>query len=133
MLILKRLGYKVAITEKWNPHAKIRQDAWGFIDLIAVKFGHKPIFLQVTSWPNTGARVKKIRELGAPIKKPGESGTFGPAHAVIGTPGIIVEVWGFKPGLTLRSESNLKRVRLCTSDRGVEIKDIGEFNAADLS
>jgi hypothetical protein len=34
---LRELGYLVAVVEKWNPHARIRQDLYGFIDVLAVK------------------------------------------------------------------------------------------------
>lgn len=31
---LRKRGYRAAVTERWNPHARIRQDAFGFIDLV---------------------------------------------------------------------------------------------------
>jgi len=51
----------VAITERWNPFARIRQDLFGIIDILAI---HKSdtIAIQVTSYSNIGARVKKITE-----------------------------------------------------------------------
>lgn len=33
---LRGLGWECAIVEKWNPHAKIRQDLFGFIDIVAL-------------------------------------------------------------------------------------------------
>jgi len=51
----------VAITERWNPFAKIRQDLYGIIDILAIK-DKDTIALQVTSYSNIGARVKKITE-----------------------------------------------------------------------
>lgn len=61
-LRLLRKAYRhVAIVEKWNPHAKIRQDLFGFADLIA--FGDESVALiQTTSYSNMSARKKKILE-----------------------------------------------------------------------
>ena len=36
---LREQGYTVAIVERWNAFAKIRQDLFGFIDLLAIKPG----------------------------------------------------------------------------------------------
>ena len=59
---LKSEDYElVAITERWNPFARIRQDLFGIIDILAIKDGDT-IALQVTSYSNIGARVKKITE-----------------------------------------------------------------------
>jgi hypothetical protein len=59
---LKKLrddGYKAAVVEHWNPFAKIRQDLFGIIDIVAVKSGNT-LGVQTTSYSNLGARVKKI-------------------------------------------------------------------------
>lgn len=59
---LKKLrddGYRAAITEHWNPFAKIRQDLFGIIDIVAVKEGNT-LGVQTTSYSNMGARIKKI-------------------------------------------------------------------------
>ena len=56
---LKEDGYLVAITEHWNPFARIRQDLFGFIDLLAIKDG-QVLAIQTTSKSNMNARVKKI-------------------------------------------------------------------------
>ena len=61
LALLRDQGYLVAVVEKWNPHAKIRQDLFGFIDLLAVKDG-EVLGVQSTSYSNTSARLKKIRE-----------------------------------------------------------------------
>jgi len=37
--VLRKLGYTCAIVEKWNPHVKIRQDLFGFIDLLCLRKG----------------------------------------------------------------------------------------------
>jgi hypothetical protein len=56
---LKDQGYAVCITEHWNPFAHIRQDAFGFIDMIAL--GEQQILaIQTTSRNNVSARMNKI-------------------------------------------------------------------------
>lgn len=39
MAHLRKLGYRPWVVEKWNPHAKIRQDMYGGIDIVAIRFG----------------------------------------------------------------------------------------------
>ena len=51
----------VAITERWNPFARIRQDLFGIIDILAIHKGDT-IAIQVTSYSNISARVQKITE-----------------------------------------------------------------------
>lgn len=58
---LKEEGYLVAITERWNPFAKIRQDMFGFIDLLAVR-ENEVLAVQTTSASNMSARAKKIAD-----------------------------------------------------------------------
>lgn len=70
----KKLGIPSAITERWNPHAKVRQDLFGFADLVALIPGrdddwHNPdsghiLAVQVTSdeGGNVSSRFKKIVE-----------------------------------------------------------------------
>lgn len=58
---LRDRGYVVAVTERWNPFAKIRQDLFGFIDLVAVR-DKEIVGIQCTSRDNISARVQKIME-----------------------------------------------------------------------
>lgn len=57
---LRAEGWLVAVTERWNPFAKIRQDLFGFIDLLAVR-GNETLAVQTTTGPNMAAREIKIR------------------------------------------------------------------------
>lgn len=57
---LRRLGYTVAIVEHWNPFAKIRQDLFGFIDLLAIKKG-EILGVQVTSGEHHSNRATKSK------------------------------------------------------------------------
>lgn len=51
----------VAIVERWNPYAKIRQDLFGVFDLLAFG-GGKIMGIQVSSGSHHAARVRKIQE-----------------------------------------------------------------------
>lgn len=51
----------VEVVEKWNSHARIRQDLFGFIDVLAV--GPAGVLgVQCTSASNVPSRVTKIAE-----------------------------------------------------------------------
>ena len=54
-------GYTVAITERWNQFARIRQDLFGFVDLLAIS-AEETLAVQTTSGSNAAKRVQKIRE-----------------------------------------------------------------------
>lgn len=56
---LRALGYRAVVTERWNPFAKIRQDLFGIIDVLAVRRG-ETLGVQCTSYTNVSARVTKI-------------------------------------------------------------------------
>lgn len=57
--LLEDAGWTVGIVEKWNPHVRIRQDLFGFADLLAMKPGFRPMLLQVTStgWADRVAKI----------------------------------------------------------------------------
>ena len=58
---LRKQGFTCAITEHWNMFAHIRQDLFGFIDIVCLRGGDSGILaIQTTSTSNTSARVKKI-------------------------------------------------------------------------
>ena len=59
--LLREEGYKVAIVEHWNHFAQIRQDLFGFIDLLAIKPG-EVLAVQVTSVSNMSSRRNKIAD-----------------------------------------------------------------------
>lgn len=61
---LKKAGYITAITEHWNMYARIRQDMFGFCDILALA-PHSALpphifAVQCTSGSNHSARVNKI-------------------------------------------------------------------------
>jgi hypothetical protein len=57
---LRKEGWTVAVVERWNQYAKVRQDLFGFIDLIAIK-GDITLAVQSTSGANVSARIAKIQ------------------------------------------------------------------------
>lgn len=56
---LRKCGATVAIVERWNSFAKIRQDLFGFIDVLAL-LGPNIIGVQATTGSNHAARKAKI-------------------------------------------------------------------------
>ena len=58
---LKSQGYLCQVVEKWNPHARIRQDLYGFIDILAIK-EDEVLGVQACAGSSVSARVKKIAE-----------------------------------------------------------------------
>ncbi|MFM2193987.1 MAG: hypothetical protein RLZZ460_657 [Chloroflexota bacterium] len=58
---METLGYTVAIVERWNPFAKIRQDLFGVLDLLCLG-QNEVVGVQTTSGANVSARVRKIAE-----------------------------------------------------------------------
>ena len=59
--LLREQGYSVWIVEHWNHFARIRQDLFGCIDLLAIGHG-ETLAVQTTSRSNVAARQKKIVE-----------------------------------------------------------------------
>ena len=56
---MREEGYMSAVVEKWNPHVGIRQDLFGFIDILGVG-ENGTLAVQSTSYDGVSARVKKI-------------------------------------------------------------------------
>ena len=57
---LERAGYLVAVVERWNQWAHIRQDLWGFADLLAFRKGMPVMLVQTTDASNVSKRRAKI-------------------------------------------------------------------------
>ena len=64
--MLRKAGWTCAITEHWNPFAKIRQDLFGFIDILAMcdlgetNLPAAMVAVQSTSGAHHAARKNKI-------------------------------------------------------------------------
>lgn len=57
---LKELGFMAQVVEKWNPHAKVRQDLFGVIDVLAVKPGVGIVGVQACAGASHAARRAKM-------------------------------------------------------------------------
>jgi hypothetical protein len=57
---LKELGFTAAITERWNSFARIRQDLFGFVDLVAVHPNAGIYFIQACAGASHAARRAKV-------------------------------------------------------------------------
>ena len=68
------------VVERWNPHARVRQDLYGCIDVLAV--GPDIVGVQATSGSNVAARVRKL--------------TDSPALPVLRKAGVRVLVHGWR-------------------------------------
>jgi hypothetical protein len=90
--VLKDQGMILGNVEKWNPHARIRQDLFGFIDLIACDPVNRVTYgLQVTSGSNTAARIKKICD------DDSKAGVRRKANAIAWIKsGNRIQVWGWR-------------------------------------
>jgi hypothetical protein len=60
--LLRREGWQAQVVEKWNPFAKVRQDLFGFIDIVAVRDG-QVLGVQATTVSNMAARKTKSLSL----------------------------------------------------------------------
>ena len=58
---LRELGYLVQVVEHWNPHARIRQDLFGFIDVLAVREG-EVLAVQACAGGDASKRARKIAD-----------------------------------------------------------------------
>jgi len=57
---LREQGYHCEVVEKWNPWKRVRQDLWGWCDILAIR-RDEVLAVQVTS-SGVAARIKKIQE-----------------------------------------------------------------------
>lgn len=77
---LREDGYTAEVVERWNPHARKRQDLWGFVDVIALR-GTETLAIQATSATNVSSRVTKIAD--------------SPLVADVREAGWSIHVWGW--------------------------------------
>jgi len=63
LLHLRKRGCLAATVERWNPHAKVRQDLWGFGDILAVEPGRRGcLIVQACVTGDQSKRLAKIAE-----------------------------------------------------------------------
>lgn len=95
--LCKEQGWTAGIVEKWNPHAKIRQDLFGCIDLIVADEGEGILGVQVTSGSNVPARMAKAKEEPRLLKWLASGGRF--------------EVWGFRKLAKRKADGKKSKVK----------------------
>jgi hypothetical protein len=82
---LRKDGWLPAVVEKWNPGARVRQDLFGFIDIMALDtLGRPPVGIQVTTTGHMADRLRKMTT--APV---------GYKLAYWLNSGLTVEIWGY--------------------------------------
>lgn len=62
LALMRERGYVCAVVERWNAYARIRQDLFGFIDVLAIGERGDTVGVQSTSYSNISARVAKIAD-----------------------------------------------------------------------
>ncbi|SRR6266581_4195798 len=63
LLHLRKRGCLAATVERWNAYAKVRQDLWGFADILAIEPGRRGcLFVQACA---TGDQAKRLAKLKA--------------------------------------------------------------------
>ena len=61
---LRDAGWRADVVERWLPHARVRKDVYGFIDILCIN-DDDTLGVQATSAANVGSRIQKIRALDA--------------------------------------------------------------------
>lgn len=57
---LRADGWTAGVTERWNQHARVRQDLFGFVDILAMKPGMPFLGVQACAAASLSARQHKI-------------------------------------------------------------------------
>lgn len=60
--LLRERGYRAAVVEKWNPHAKRRIDLFGCVDVLGIAPDGDVVAVQATSGSNVSSRVAKLED-----------------------------------------------------------------------
>lgn len=108
----RRQGWTPAVVEKWNPHARIRQDLFGGIDVLAIGCCVGVLGIQSTTRGHIAARVRKLTAL--------------PAMKVWLAAGNELEVWGWDQPGGKGSRWRLKRVAAHLEPDGLKWLDVYE-------
>ena len=58
----RKRGWHVQVVERWNQYARIRQDLFGVIDLVAIVPGRGILGIQATDATSHSKRVAKVLE-----------------------------------------------------------------------
>lgn len=97
LAVCREQGWTAGIVEKWNPHARIRQDLFGCIDLIVADEREGILGVQVTSGANVSARLAKAKAEPRLVKWLSSGGRF--------------EVWGFRKLAKRKADGKKSKVK----------------------
>lgn len=61
MAYARKQGWVAAVVERWIPQAGIRKDLFGFIDLVVLRPGSRPVGVQACAGASHAARASKVR------------------------------------------------------------------------
>ena len=78
---LRADGYTAEVVEHWNPHARVRHDLFGIVDILAVR-GRETLAVQTTAGSGVSARIAKL--------------TASPALPLLAAAGWRVQVHGWR-------------------------------------
>jgi hypothetical protein len=68
LVYLRSIGYTAAVVERFNQHAGVRQDLFGFVDVLAMRADKQGVLgIQATTASNASKRVGKILSLAAAL------------------------------------------------------------------
>jgi len=112
---LRALGYHCAIVERWNHHTKIRQDLFGFADLLCIKKGCSPLLVQVTS-SGWSSRIRKIQA--------------EPLSELALASGFDIEVHGWRKLKTNKNKMTIKIIPI-TKEKLNEFQNIQSNSGTD--
>ena len=87
----KQGALQVAIVEHWNSHCRIRQDLFGFIDILAIMPEGQLLAIQACSGTDTARRLTKIK-----------TERLENAQHWLSVPSNRLEVWGWRQLLVKR-------------------------------
>lgn len=109
---LREQGFFCAITERWNSYAKVRQDLFGFVDVLGFR-GDIVVAVQTTSGSNVSARLDKIREIPA-------------AKLWLASPNrkLVIHGWAKRGARGERKLWNCREVELCLAGENIELREV---------
>lgn len=114
---LRQQGYTCAIVEKWNAHTQVRQDLFGFVDVLAVGPGGT-LAVQTTTNSNFSSRMTKILGRKAPDDAKGLEKALRLREKLIAClqAGWVVQVHGWD-----KAPSKPPRIEQVTLDDLIEV------------
>ena len=63
LALLREMGYRAQVVERWNHFAHVRQDLFGVIDIVAIGY-QRIVGIQATTMDNMSKRLEKARASG---------------------------------------------------------------------